>query len=440
MGPARLPMQNGRRNHAARSRHEAAWFPRRARLRRGASTRPLLAWGFLVSSLILPILVALGGLTAAAGVSLFIYKIIRHRRERFEEFRRASYIGALSEMATRSGYPLEMLRRWSPDGVFLETLLEFLKFLQGHERQNLLRLAQELGIVERFVTQLRTGRRKLRRVEAAEALAEFADPTSSDALLEALNDPVEEVRWQAADALAKIGDPRAVVPLLHLLERESDWGANRIADTLVNFGAAAVPDLSRHLLLSDPRLGSGGNLYLPLIARVLGIIGDVRSEPAVLSALESADPELRIRAAAALGTVGSPACVPALIRALDDPEWEVRAQTATALGRQMDARAVDPLRGSMRDENWWVRQNSALALSEIPGGDASLVAALQDEDRFARDAAVERLMAMGVVRRAVDAVKAGTADDQQRRIIHELVVLGRGEFLQEIQASDKAAG
>jgi HEAT repeat protein len=392
-----------------------------------------------MSALILPVLAILGSVTALAGLSLFVYKLIRFRRERFDEFRRASYIGALSEMATRSGYPLEMLRRWSPDGVFLETLLEFLKFLQGGERQNLLRLARELGIVERFVTELRMSKRRNRRVEAAKALAEFADPASADALLEALEDPVDEVRWQAAGALAKIGDPRAVRPLLEVLQRESDWGANRIADTLVAFGSTAVPDLARYALLSDPAL-SPDTAHLPLVARVLGIIGDIRAEPAMLSALESEDGELRIRAAAALGTVGSLACVPALIRALRDSEWEVRAQAAAALGRQMDGRAIAGLRVSMRDENWWVRQNSAQALSEIPTGVGALISGLEDEDRFARDAAIERLMAMGLVRKAVEAIKEGSAGDQDRFLVHQLVVLGRGEYLQEKAADEKVAG
>ena len=392
-----------------------------------------------MSALMLPVLAILGAVTAAAGSILFVYKLVRHRRERFDEFRRASYIGALSEMATRSGYPLEMLRRWSPDGVFLETLLEFLKFLQGGERQNLLRLARELGIVERFITELRTAKGRNKRVEAVKALAEFADPASADALLEALSDPVDEVRWQAAGALAKIGDPRAVRPLLETLQRESDWGASRIGDTLVAFGSAAVPDLARYALLTDSSLSSS-TTHLPLVARVLGIIGDVRAEPAMLSALESDEPELRIRAAAALGTVGSLACVPALRRALRDSVWEVRAQAAAALGRQMDTRAIESLRGSMRDENWWVRQNSAQALSEIPGGVDSLVEGLEDEDRYARDAAIERLMAMGLVRKAVDAVKEGSAGDQERYIVRQLVVLGRGEYLQEKAANEKVAG
>lgn len=392
-----------------------------------------------MSTLILPLLAILGGVTAIAGLSLFVYKLFRHRRERFDEFRRASYIGALSEMATRSGYPLEMLRRWSPDGVFLETLLEFLKFLQGGERQNLLRLARELGIVERFVTELQTSKRRNRRVDAVEALAEFADPASSDALLEALRDPVDEVRWQAAGALAKIGDPRAVRPLLEMLQREADWGANRVADTLVAFGSTAVPDLARYALLSDPSLASR-TAHLPLVARVLGIIGDVRAEPAMLSALESDDAELRIRAAASLGTVGSLTCVPALIRALRDSEWEVRAQAAAALGRQMDGRAIVPLQRAMRDQNWWVRQNSAQALSEIPGGVDALVETLEDEDRFARDAAIERLMAMGTVRKAVEAAKGGSAGEQDRYVVRQLVVLGKGEFLHDKEANEKVAG
>ena len=387
----------------------------------------------------LPVLAILGAVTAVAGSALFLYKLVRHRRERFDEFRRASYIGALSEMATRSGYPLEMLRRWSPDGVFLETLLEFLKFLQGGERQNLLRLARELGIVERFVTELRTAKGRNKRVEAVKALAEFADPASADALLEALSDPVDEVRWQAAGALAKIGDPRAVRPLLETLQREAEWGANRIGDTLVAFGSAAVPDLARYALLTDSSLSSSTS-HLPLVARVLGIIGDVRAEPAMLSALASDDAELRIRAAAALGTVGSLTCVPALRRALGDPEWEVRAQAAVALGRQMDGRAIASLQESMRDENWWVRQNSAQALSEIPGGVVALVESLEDEDRFARDASIERLMAMGLVRKAVEAVKEGSAGDQERYIVRQLVVLGRGEYLHEKTANEKVAG
>ena len=94
----------------------------------------------------------------------------------------------------------------------------------------------------------------------------------------------------------------------------------------------------------------------------------------------------------------------------------------------------------MSDENWWVRQNSAQALSEIPGGISALVESLEDEDRFARDAAIERLMAMGMVRKAVEGVKEGSAGDQERYIVRQLVRLGRGDFLHEKATSEKAVG
>jgi HEAT repeat protein len=106
----------------------------------------------------------------------------------------------------------------------------------------------------------------------------------------------------------------------------------------------------------------------------------------------------------------------------------------------MDGRAIESLRESMCDENWWVRQNCAQALSEIPGGVSALVGGLEDADRFARDAAVERLMAMGLVRKAVEAVKEGSAGEEQRYIVRQLVVLGRGEYLQDKAAHERVAG
>jgi len=80
------------------------------------------------------------------------------------------------------------------------------------------------------------------------------------------------------------------------------------------------------------------------------------------------------------------------------------------------------------------------ALSEIPGGVEGLIGGLEDEDRFARDAAIERLMAMGLVRKAVDAVKDGSAGEQDRYVVHQLVVLGRGEYLRDKAADQTVAG
>lgn len=328
------------------------------------------------------------------GAWLFLAKVIGYGRGRFDQFRRASYIGALSEIATRSGYPLDTLRSWATDRVFLETLLDFLRSVQGGERVNLLRVARDLGLVERFVRDLSTSRRKERRVVAAGALAELGDSNTATALLQALADPVPEVRLQAADALARLKDPRSVQPLVRLLGEESEWNASRIADALVRLGSIAVPDLSRHLILSDPAVERPGR-RLPLVARVLGAIGDVSAGPALMSALGSDDKDLRVRAAAALGPAGTPACVPALVRAISDPEWEVRAQVANALGDRMDPAAIPALTAALGDAQWWVRRNAAEALGKIPGGEQGLLEAYGGADGFAGDTAREQLMLNG---------------------------------------------
>ncbi|NIA24793.1 MAG: hypothetical protein GWP04_04425 [Gammaproteobacteria bacterium] len=347
-----------------------------------------------MSTQLVPVLLVVVISSGLIAVWLFATKVIGHFKGRFDQFRRASYIGALSEIVTRSGYPLHTLRSWAEDRVFLETLLDFLRSVQGAERANLLRIARDLGIVERFVRDLERSRRRERRVVAAGALTELADPTTADALLAALGDSVPEVRVQAADALAGLKDPRAVEPLVKLLEQETEWNASRIADSLVKFGSVSVPVLAGHLTSTDPTVERSGR-RLPLIARVLGSIGDVAAEPALMSALESGDDELRIRAAAALGTAGTPQCVPALMSAATDPVWEVRAQAVKALGDRMDPQAVEVLVEALRDPKWWVRRNAAEALAMIPGGRQALIDAQDDQDRFARDVAREQLMLSG---------------------------------------------
>ncbi len=348
----------------------------------------------VLRSTLLPLLVAVSSLTAFAAFWLFAVKVYGNVRSRFDEFRRASYVGAISEIATRSGYPLDSLRNWAPDPVFVDTLMEFLRFLQGRERDNLLRLSRELGIVERFMATLDHGRRRESRTEAAEALSEIGDPSAVPALLKALNDPVVEVRIQAAEALARLQEPAAVVPLIGLLHREEEWAAARIADSVVRMGSIAVGDLSRHVLLTsigDPQEAQ----RIGLAVRALGLIGDPSAEAALLEALESEYLDVRVRAAAALAGAGTPRCVPALIRALRDPAWEVRSQAAKTLGRRLAVEARDPLRDALRDESWWVRINAAAALAEIPGGVEVLVEATVDDDAFARDTARAQLGTLG---------------------------------------------
>jgi len=81
------------------------------------------------------------------------------------------------------------------------------------------------------------------------------------------------------------------------------------------------------------------------LASVLGALGDPAALPALVAALEDADPETRAHAAWALAALGDRRAVAALIERLrGEQDKEVRSVTAYALGRLGDPAALPALR------------------------------------------------------------------------------------------------
>ncbi|MBX3271188.1 MAG: HEAT repeat domain-containing protein [Sandaracinaceae bacterium] len=111
----------------------------------------------------------------------------------------------------------------------------------------------------------------------------------------------------------------------------------------------------------------------------------------------------RARAALALGSSADPAVVPALIAALEDANPAVRAAAATGLGRLADARALPPLRVRLSDPERAVRAEAQRAIAAIeiararPAPSAALAATLPAS-------AADRLPSFTVVPRAQDIV------------------------------------
>ena len=335
-------------------------------------------------------------ITVVAMVALFLIKIVRHRRASKEAFRSAIYIGALGEIVSRMTLPTLDRSEWAEDPAFRDTLVDFLNFVDGAERDLLVELAHRVGLVDQFHSELVGSRRESVRLRASASLAEIASPSSRDDLRTALSDPSVEVRISAAAGLSILGAPSDVPAILAALEKEDRWAAERMADSLVRFGPAAVQALSNHVLIAGPVVRPVPN-HLPIVVRVLGLIGDPRAETALLQALSSDDAWLRLRAAAALGHPWGDRVVRALLRHLVDDDWRVRAQAATALGRHNEPGTLDALSRALRDEAWWVRQNAAASMADIEGGIDALFDALDDNDPFAVDAALAQLMASGYV-------------------------------------------
>ncbi len=354
-------------------------------------------------------------LSVALSIVLFAIKLHNWRRARILGVRRAEYIAAVGEIVAR-GLPHRFERGWAQDPLFHEVLLQYVDVVAGDEREELERLISSIDLRYRLVIQLKSSRHKSRRMAAAAYLAVIASPEIEWALIEALESPNWEIRIQAARGLAKVKSERAIPQLVHMLLTDTPWVAARIADQLVAYGPIAVPFLMENVRdehrghLVDPRI-------LAAAVRILGMIGDLRAAPVIQRLLDHPEPEVRIAAASALGSAGTGNSIPLLLEALEDAAWQVRAASASALAAFSDPAATEPVARLLTDRSWWVRQNAAAALMEIVGGMDALIEALEGDDAYARDAALQQLGLNGVIRAARTAITADTPTEQQIRLI-----------------------
>ena len=383
------------------------------------------------------LLIALTVVLAVVSAVLLTYAWTRTHRSSYDDFRRAAYLSALGDIATRSGYPPQLVRGWSRDRVFRATLVEYLTFLTGHERDNLLKAAAELEIIDHYIAALSSGRTRRGRVAAAEALGDLADPTAVGVLLGGLRDRVPEVRVQSAHALAAIRDPLTVGALLDALASEQEvWVAERLADALVAFESAAVLDTALRLENMDYD-GDATPPWAPLATRGLGTIGDVRAQPALVRMLGAPDASLRQLAAESLGKCGTPEVVPVLIGALSDVAPGVRANAATALGRHLDSRSRHSLVAALDDQSDIVRRAAAGGLGALPDGENALVQALGVASPDGVDTIQDHLLTSGLYRKAIVRLRSGSATDNDYRLIDSLLESGKLERLETSQRRDE---
>jgi HEAT repeat protein len=301
------------------------------------------------------------------------------------------------------------------------------------------------------------------RMRAVRELHKMGTEDAITALINALNDPDEQVRVNIVKALGDLGDPRAVEPLAGILRsavRPEDAGFHSIAAHaawgLTDIGEPGIPALISALcecgeqvqVLAAAALADIGEdavaplidaLYnTPMIVRqkivwVLWSIGDQRAVPPLMDALRAEDAKTRRYAAWALGQIGDERAIPALINILDDPHEKVRWDTtvalekfgkvavpllinalkqgsvririsaANALGWLMDPSAIDALSDALRDPHDSVRSRAAFALGWIRDRRAvePLLGALYDEDD---DVRMQAIAALGWLRdpRAVE--------------------------------------
>lgn len=272
--------------------------------------------------------------------------------------------------------------------------------LEVAQRLDVIRVLEERGLVARAVRDAKSPF-KWTRARAVRLLGELRVPASVTVVLQALEDRDPDVRNVAARALGRMKLQATDEALVALLGRHDQAVSARIAAMCIEIGARTAPLLIRTLREGAPRARFWA-------ARILGEIRESGAVAALGEALQDPEADVRSASARALGVIADRAAIPPLEGALGDPIWYVRAHAAEALGRIADPQLAPRLAAALGDRSWWVRKNALDALVRLgePARPA-LVRALNSDDRFARDCAIEGLTLMGVQVSA--ASRTGTA-------------------------------
>lgn len=272
-------------------------------------------------------------------------------------------------------------------------------------------------------------------------------------LVEALDDISPNVRAGAARALGKIGDRRALGPLIFRLRYEADpevrkplvWAlhmggeravpalieALRDPDEWVRFGAVvvlakigapAVTPLVRALYDPAPLVRAGA-------AETLGRIGDTQALEPLANLLHDVDSDTWQQAAIALGRLGDARAVRPLIKIMQGPPGDLLTRAVKALGQIGDVRAVDPLIDLLYSQpDRWARLFVIEALGKL--GDLRGVEALADMlDDASQDVRARALIALGEIPYglALDTLYAVSEDADTQRADRQVALFELGK-------------
>jgi len=223
---------------------------------------------------------------------------------------------------------------------------------------------QEFKKIPIYIQQAITGLNSLKaaeREEAIQSLAKSDHPAAHEAMIEALEHPLKEIRIQMGLLLAGFQEPKAIPILIDTLHSKDIGIRSNAVTALTKVGLPTVPDL-RNVLYDSDR-----NARLAAI-QALGEIGDISATPDLLKMLQDIDEDVRVNTVEAFGKIKDNAALQALFEVLRDTKNNVRLHNAviSALMSIGNADAVPELsKCLLNDEDKYTRFNAAVALREI---------------------------------------------------------------------------
>jgi HEAT repeat protein len=226
--------------------------------------------------------------------------------------------------------------------------------------------------------------------EAVEALGEIGDPAAAGPLTEALTgDKYSGLRWKAAEALTQIGT-ESVPYLINALENPDEDVRWKAAISLGEIGDRRAIDPLIRLLGDEDRFVRSRAAY------AIGIMGEQVIQPLAEVLSTEKNPDLRLGAVMALGRIQADPATRLLIRATTDSAWDVRQEAMTALaatGRDGLLVLLDALKFAEKREEI----NIIRVLGEIGSKDAiePLMQLLETADADARPLIIQAIADLG---------------------------------------------
>jgi len=196
--------------------------------------------------------------------------------------------------------------------------------------------------------------RSTRRLAAIRALGAISTARAASWLQSALDDDVAGVRSASLDALARLGE--------HASPAAAPACARLLHDPLPHVRIAAIRAVARLEPHPGALLAPAANDADRLVR--LEVAGHVASLPESAAKSLLADPDLRVREAAARAAGTREVGALALLLT-DDPAHDVRRAAARALGATRDDRVADVLLPGLEDPDALVRAAVLRALEEI---------------------------------------------------------------------------
>lgn len=248
------------------------------------------------------------------------------------------------------------------------------------------------------------------RAWSAYALGFYRSPDALQALLDAAQDPEDDVRREVYQSLGRLGDRMALPALSRAAVRDPSAALRAVAEKAaldVASGRGRGLDVSTELAI----LEGGGADDRVRAARALGRSGDWRAIEPLLAAAREGNASLQQAALLALGHLGNQQAVPELCRIVTESAGQVRYHAIAALAELGDESALPALEALLDDMDPTTRQGALKAIAWIASDDLPAIAArmLKDPVEVVR---VEAVLALESLRHPgrVDALVSAAAD------------------------------